>query len=148
MTYELPIQDRDTKLLALMQRCREVKLRLSLKKLQFRVREVKFHGHILSAEGLRADPEKISAVQDMPHPVDAKAVQRFIGFVTYLALISAPECTIHQTASCMLKLLRWLCFFCSFSPSSLYQQPRTQQAVPPGDKEEEQMLSIGDYVPE
>lgn len=74
-TDEAAIQDHDTKLLALMQRCREVKLRLSLKKLQFKVREVKFHGHILSAEGLRADPEKIRAVQDMPHPEDAKAVQ-------------------------------------------------------------------------
>lgn len=84
-TDEIAIRDHDTKLLALMQRCREVKLRLSLKKLQFRVREVKFHGHILSAEGLRADPEKIRAVRDMPHPEDAKAVQRFIGFVTYLA---------------------------------------------------------------
>lgn len=65
--------------------CREVKLRLSLKKLHFKVKEVKFHGHILSAEGLRADPEKIRAVQEMPHPTDTKAVQRFIGFVTYLA---------------------------------------------------------------
>lgn len=84
-TDELAIQDHDKNLLALMQRCREVKLRLSLNKLQFRVREVKFHGHILSAEGLRADPEKVRAVQDMPRPEDAKAVQRFIGFVTYLA---------------------------------------------------------------
>ncbi|XP_060774454.1 uncharacterized protein K02A2.6-like [Neoarius graeffei] len=82
---EEAIQDHDAKLIALMERCREVKLRLSLKKLQFRVREVRFHGHILSADGLRADPEKIRAVQQMPHPTDAKGVQRFIGFVTYLA---------------------------------------------------------------
>lgn len=49
------------------------------------MKEVKFHGHILSAEGLRADPQKkIRAIQEMPHPTDAKVVQRFIGFVTYL----------------------------------------------------------------
>lgn len=48
-------------------------------------REVKFHEHVLPAEGLRADPEKFQAVRGMPHPEDAKAVQRFIGFVTYLA---------------------------------------------------------------
>lgn len=65
------MKDHDRKLLELMDRCREVKLRLSLKKLQFRVREVKFHGHILSAEGLRVDPEKVRAVQDMPLPTDA-----------------------------------------------------------------------------
>ena len=79
------MKDHDRKLLELMDRCREVKLRLSQKKLQFRVREVKFHGHILSAEGLRVDPEKVRAVQDMPLPTDAKAVQRLRGFVTYLA---------------------------------------------------------------
>lgn len=77
--------DHDKKLLALMDKCSEIKLRLSLKKLQFKVKEVKFHGHILSAEGLHPDPEKVRAVQEMPHPTDAKAVQRFIGFVTYLA---------------------------------------------------------------
>ena len=84
-TDEEATKDHDRKLLELMDRCREVKLRLSLKKLQFRVREVKIHGHILSAEGLRVDPEKVRAVQDMPLPTDAKAVQRLIGFVTYLA---------------------------------------------------------------
>ncbi|KAK5893965.1 hypothetical protein CesoFtcFv8_010707 [Champsocephalus esox] len=50
-------RDHDTNLIALMDRCREVKLRLGLKKLQFRVKEVRFHGHILSAEGLKADPD-------------------------------------------------------------------------------------------
>lgn len=39
----------------------------------------------MSADGLRADPDKVRAVQNMPHPTDAKAVQRLIGFVTYLA---------------------------------------------------------------
>lgn len=84
-TDEEAMKDHDRKLLEFMDRCREVKLRHSLKKLQFRVREVKFHGHILSAEGLRVDPEKVRAVQDMPLPTDAKAVQRLIGFMAYLA---------------------------------------------------------------
>ena len=75
-------RDHDTKLLALMERCKEVSLKLSLKKLQFKVQEVRFHGHVLSAEGLRPDPEKVRAVQAMPAPGDVKGVQRFIGFVT------------------------------------------------------------------
>ncbi|KAJ8389944.1 hypothetical protein AAFF_G00112290 [Aldrovandia affinis] len=50
--------DHDAKLVALMERCREVKLRLGLKKLQFKVAEVQFHGHILSSAGLKPDPEK------------------------------------------------------------------------------------------
>ncbi|RXN31866.1 Retrovirus-related Pol poly from transposon [Labeo rohita] len=77
--------DHDKNLRALMERCRAVKLRLSEKKLQFKLKAVHFHGHILSAEGLRIDPEKTKAVLAMPTPQDVKAVQRLIGFVTYLA---------------------------------------------------------------
>ena len=58
--------DHDAKLLALMVRCRQVKLRQSIKKLQFKVPEVHFHGHILSSTRLRVDPEKVKAVLEMP----------------------------------------------------------------------------------
>ncbi|XP_034095415.1 uncharacterized protein K02A2.6-like [Gymnodraco acuticeps] len=78
-------EDHNTNLRALMQRCRAVKLRLSERKLQFKLKAVHFHGHVLSTEGLKIDPEKTQAVLDMPTPTDAKAVQRMIGFVTYLA---------------------------------------------------------------
>ncbi|XP_034064156.1 GTPase IMAP family member 9-like [Gymnodraco acuticeps] len=78
-------EDHNINLRALMQRCRAVKLRLSERKLQFKLKAVHFHGHVLSTEGLKIDPEKTQAVLDMPTPTDAKAVQRMIGFVTYLA---------------------------------------------------------------
>lgn len=55
------------------------------KKLQFKLKAVHFHGHTLSVEGLQIDPEKTKAVLAMPTPQDVKAVQHFIGFVTYLA---------------------------------------------------------------
>ena len=84
-TEEEAVRNHIANLVALMDRCREVKLRLSLKKLQFRVREVHFHGHILSTEGLKADPKKVRAVMDMPNPTDAKGVQRCVGFVNYLS---------------------------------------------------------------
>ena len=48
-------------------------------------KEIRFRGHVLSAEGLNADPDKVSAVLDMPNPTDAKGVQRCVGFVNYLA---------------------------------------------------------------
>lgn len=50
--------DHDKNLCALTERCTAVKLRLSEKKLQFKLKAVHFHGHILSAEGLRIDPKK------------------------------------------------------------------------------------------
>ena len=44
-------RDHDNNLQALMERCRAVKLRLSKRKLQFKLQAVHFHGHILSLEG-------------------------------------------------------------------------------------------------
>ena len=77
-TEKEAVCDHDAHLIAVMDRCREVKLRLSLKKLQFCVREVHFHGHILSMEGLKADPEKVRVVKDVPNPADAKGIQRCV----------------------------------------------------------------------
>lgn len=105
------VADHDIKLLTLMDRCREIKLRLSLKKLQFKVKVVKFHGHILSAEGLKPDPEKIRAVQEMPHPTDAKAVQRFKGFVTYLAKFLPDQSEVSEPLRRLLDkdvMFQWL----------------------------------------
>ena len=47
--------------------------------------EVSYMGHILSAEGLKPDPEKVKAVLEMEKPKNVKELQRFQGFVTYLS---------------------------------------------------------------
>ena len=49
-----------------------------------RVREVCFHGHILSAEGFKDDLEKVRSVLEMPNTIDTKGVQLCVGFVIYL----------------------------------------------------------------
>lgn len=68
-----------------MERCREKQLKLNKDKMKFRLSEVKFIGHTITAEGLKPDPEKVKAALDMPNPTDVAGVRRFIGFVTYLA---------------------------------------------------------------
>ena len=37
-------------------------------------------GHVITSESLKADPEKIRAVQEMPTLTDVAGVRRFIGF--------------------------------------------------------------------
>eukprot|EP00057_Strongylocentrotus_purpuratus_P027755 XP_011682229.1 PREDICTED: uncharacterized protein K02A2.6-like [Strongylocentrotus purpuratus] len=77
--------DHDTKLRAVMQRCREKNLKLNKQKLKFKMKEVSFMGHLITEEGLKPDPAKIKAVRDMQNPSDAAGVQRFLGFVNYLS---------------------------------------------------------------
>ena len=54
-------------------------------------------GHLLTSDGIKPDPDKVSAIQDMPMPANVAAIQdmpipanvaaiqRFNGTVTYLS---------------------------------------------------------------
>ena len=47
-------------------------------------RELKYLGHIVFADGLRPDPEKIEALVNMPNPQDSKGVQRLMNTSNFL----------------------------------------------------------------
>ena len=79
------VKDHDRNLKALLQRARESNLKLNKKKLKLRLHEVPYMGHLLTADGLKPDEEKIKAVKDMPKPASKQDVQRFLGFVNYLS---------------------------------------------------------------
>ena len=53
--------------------------------MKLRQDSVRYMGHLLTADGLRADPEKVKAVVNMSKPANMKEVQRLVGFVNYLA---------------------------------------------------------------
>lgn len=42
-------------------------------------------GHLLTNEGIKIDPDKVTAIQNMPKPTDIAGVQRLNGFVNYVA---------------------------------------------------------------
>ena len=77
--------DHDNSLIALMKRCRHVGVRLNPDKMILRLNHVPFLGHIITADGLTPDPDKVKAIDDMPQPIDIEGVQRFNVFVNYLA---------------------------------------------------------------
>ena len=45
---------------------------------------MKFVGHVFSGEGVKADPEKIEAILQMPSPQDKTELRRFMGMINYL----------------------------------------------------------------
>lgn len=65
-------------------RAREKKVKFNPSKFQFRVREVKYVGLIVSEDGLRPDPDKIKAILDMPTPTDVSGVRRLLGMILFL----------------------------------------------------------------
>ena len=69
----------------MLDRCRERNLKLNREKCHFRVSEVRYVGHVLSADGVKPDPQKVEAINRMPVPVNREELQRFLGVVTYLS---------------------------------------------------------------
>ena len=76
--------DHEAKLKVVMDRCRQVNLRLNKKKCRFRVSSVSLVGHLLTEKGMCPDPDKVKAIEDMPWPQDVESLQCFLGMLNYL----------------------------------------------------------------
>ncbi|GFQ98763.1 retrovirus-related Pol polyprotein from transposon 17.6 [Trichonephila clavata] len=66
-----------------LQKLKEANLKLSPSKCHLFRREVTYLGHIISAEGVRTDPDKISAVKNWKSPMDVHQLRSFLGLCTY-----------------------------------------------------------------
>ncbi len=80
-----------------LQRLLENQLYAKAEKCVFHAKSVSFLGHIISAEGIKADPAKVRAVAKWPIPDSRKALQRFLGFANFyrrfirnFSLVAAP----------------------------------------------------------
>ena len=82
--YGKDVTQHDHNLRLVLDRAREVNLKLNPKKCRFRVPEITYVGHVFTASGLKPDPQKTAAISEMPAPEDVLSLQRFLGMVNYL----------------------------------------------------------------
>ncbi|GFV91619.1 retrovirus-related Pol polyprotein from transposon 17.6 [Trichonephila clavipes] len=61
----------------------DANLKLNPSKCKFFQKEVNYLGHIISAEGVRTDPEKVSAVKNWKRPENLRELRSFLGLCTY-----------------------------------------------------------------
>ncbi|XP_053743547.1 uncharacterized protein LOC128771803 [Synchiropus splendidus] len=78
-------KQQDMRRRALMERIRSINLKLNTDKCRFRKMEITYVGHILPAEAVKPDKEKVRAIQEMPEPEDKAGLLRFLGMLQYLA---------------------------------------------------------------
>lgn len=64
--------ENDKNLKMLLDRCRKLNIKLNPKKLQLRQKEVPYIVHLLTSEGLKEDPGKVTAMKQMPRPTDVQ----------------------------------------------------------------------------
>ena len=64
-------------------RVRSVGLKFKLSKCSFLQTELVFLGHHISVDGVKADPQKVSCVEDWPVPKSIHDIRSFLGFTGY-----------------------------------------------------------------
>ena len=87
----------------LFERLKKYKWRLNPNKYVFRVRFRKLIGFIVSGKGIKVDPAKVKAIQEMPAPHTEKEVRCFLGRLDYISRFIS-----HLNATCepLFKLLK------------------------------------------
>ena len=63
--------DHDRNVTRLLERATQVNLKLSKSKVKLRKTEVKFISHVISNEGLKPHPDKVSTIKNMPKPTSS-----------------------------------------------------------------------------
>ncbi|XP_053686467.1 uncharacterized protein LOC128736007 [Sabethes cyaneus] len=84
-TMKEAYSDHNKNLQSFLLRMRDKNVKLNKNKIRLCQTSVKFFGHILTSEGVKADPDKIRSIVEMEQPHDAAALLRFLGMITYLS---------------------------------------------------------------
>ena len=77
-------QQHDERLDKVLQRLQESGLTLNVNKCQFSCSQIPFLGQVLTEDGVRADPEKVAAIQKAPTPQNVGDIHRFLGMVNQM----------------------------------------------------------------
>lgn len=102
------IEEHNSRLEAVFQRCLKVNLRLNKSKCKFLQSELKYIGHVIGGQTLKPDPEKISAIMSFPRPESKQNIQRFLGMVNYLEkLCSSLSETVAQLRVLLKSNVEW-----------------------------------------
>ena len=77
--------DHDRCLIQVLNRCREVALKLNAAKCIFKAKQVVFYGHLVHTKGLSPDRRKVEAINNMPVPSNKTELQSFIRMRNFLS---------------------------------------------------------------
>lgn len=88
-------EEHDTRVRKALERIQQAGITLN-DKCEFSKRRIKFLGHVISENGVEADPDKTKAIRDLPQPTNVKELQRFNGMVNQLAKFIPELATVNE----------------------------------------------------
>ena len=77
-------EEHDVRLREVLERCRSHGVKLNPSKCVLRKTQVKFFGHVLTSDGVKADDDKLRAIREMTPPQNKDDLRRYLGMVAYL----------------------------------------------------------------
>lgn len=107
LVFSKSAEDHMRHLRVVLQRLQKHRFYVKLKKCEFNKPEVKFLGHIVSADGVRPDPDKIKAILDWPVPGDVSALRSFLGLANYFRKFVLHYSQIVAPLTDMLRMSEW-----------------------------------------
>ena len=102
-------KEHDERLIHVLKKIRTAGVTLNPQKCEFRKSQLKFLGHVIDREGVRADPDKTTAITEMKAPTNVSELRRFMGMVNQLGKFSPnlAEMT-HPIRQLLSKKSSWL----------------------------------------
>ena len=94
--YKPDGKDHDKTVQRVLQRCRQVNLKLNKYLCHFRCTSVSFFGEVISQNGVNPDLQKIKALMNMPTPQNRKELQAFLYIFDYLGRVSPSNASICE----------------------------------------------------
>ena len=89
-------QEHDFRLHAVLKAIKAAGVTLNSEKCSFSVDKLKFLGHVISRDGVSADPDKTKAILQMKPPTNITELRRFMGMVNQLGKFSPNVAQISQ----------------------------------------------------
>ncbi|KAJ8044512.1 hypothetical protein HOLleu_07281 [Holothuria leucospilota] len=83
LVFSRTLEEHVEKLDKVLTRLKGFGLKLNPDKCSFLKSSVKCLGHVISAEGVQTDPDKVAAVRTWPHPQNVEELKKFLGFAGY-----------------------------------------------------------------
>ena len=89
-------EEHDQNLKAVLTRSLKKGIILNEDNIEVGMSQVQYFGHLLTADGLKPDPAKVAAIQDMPPPTNKNELQTILGMVNYLSRFAPNLSEAHN----------------------------------------------------
>lgn len=83
IVFSKSLEEHAQHLQLVLQKLREVNLKIQLDKTEFLRKEVAFLGHVVTQEGIKPNQEKLKAIKNYPIPKTTKEIKQFLGIAGF-----------------------------------------------------------------